>query len=83
MVGWIGEEGDRTSAHELPELYVRNCSVYVSRISTIERGSVLGNDSRGFLMPRERSIDINDEVDWKMAALLFAEGEAAGGTGAA
>jgi CMP-N-acetylneuraminic acid synthetase len=47
---------------------VRNCSVYVTRRRVIDSGRVLGDDCRGYVMPRERSLDINEELD-----LLFAE----------
>jgi CMP-N,N'-diacetyllegionaminic acid synthase len=58
----------------LPELYVRNCSVYVTRRSVIERGALLGPDCRGYLMPRERSLDINDNLDLLFAEFLFGRG---------
>jgi CMP-N-acetylneuraminic acid synthetase len=70
LVPYLEEERGRMAAHELPKLYVRNCSVYVPRRRTIESGSVLGDVSLGLLMPRERSIDINDELDWKFAQFL-------------
>ena len=59
------------AAHQLPTLYVRNCSVYASWRRTIERGSVIGEDSRAYLMPRARSIDINDELDLEFARFLW------------
>jgi CMP-N-acetylneuraminic acid synthetase len=31
---------------------------------------------RIYVMPRERSVDIDDEMDWKIAELLMAEREA-------
>jgi CMP-N-acetylneuraminic acid synthetase len=60
------------AAHELPEIYVRNCSVYATRRESIERGQVIGEDCRGYVMPRERSLDINDEVDLEFAEFLLA-----------
>lgn len=75
LVAYAEEERGRMAAHELADLYVRNCSVYVMRRATIEvKQSILGDDSRAYLMPRERSVDINDELDWKFAQFLFAEG---------
>lgn len=76
LLAYAEEERGRMAAHELSELYVRNCSVYVMRVATIEKGSILGDDSRAYVMPRERSVDINDELDWKFAQFLFAEGAA-------
>ncbi len=65
------EENGRMAAHELPELYVRNCAVYVSRSSTISNGKIIGDHCVGFLMPRERSVDINDPIDFEFAEYLM------------
>jgi CMP-N,N'-diacetyllegionaminic acid synthase len=64
------EEQGRMASHELPEAFVRNCSVYASRRDVIERGVIIGEDCRGFVMPRERSVDINDELDFEFAEFL-------------
>jgi CMP-N,N'-diacetyllegionaminic acid synthase len=68
LLPYLEEERGRMAAHELPDVYVRNCSVYVTRRATIDRSQVIGDDCRGYVMPRERSLDINEEFD-----LLFAE----------
>jgi len=70
MEPFYEEERGRMAAHELPRVYVRNCSVYAIRRSTIERGQIIGPDCRGYVMPRERSIDINDEMDLAIAEWL-------------
>ncbi len=72
LLPYLEEEQGRMAAHQLPKLYVRNCSVYVTRRACLEKGSILGDDSRGLLMPRERSLDINDELDWSFAEFLHA-----------
>lgn len=75
LMPYLEAEGGRMAAHELPRLFVRNCSVYVSRRRTIEvLGSIVGEDSRGWVMPRARSIDINDELDFAFAEFLAARG---------
>lgn len=68
---YLEEEAGRMAAHELPELYVRNCSVYVSKIKVIEAGKIIGNKCLGYEMPRERSIDINDSIDFEFAEFLL------------
>ena len=65
------EENGRMAAHELPELYVRNCAIYASTYPTIQAGQVIGTDCRGYIMPRERSIDINDPIDFEFAEFLI------------
>jgi CMP-N,N'-diacetyllegionaminic acid synthase len=74
LLPYVEEERGRMSTHELPKVYVRNCAVYVTRRDVIERGSIVTNDSRGYLMPRERSIDINDELDFAFCEFLFQRG---------
>ena len=72
LLPYLEEENGRMAAHELPELFVRNCSVYASMIETIEQqNDIIGNDSRGFIMPLERSVDINEMIDFEFAEFLF------------
>lgn len=74
LLPFIEEEDGRMAAHELPELYVRNCAVYAARRETIERGTIVAEDCRAHVMPRERSIDINDRLDYELAKLLLGHG---------
>lgn len=67
---WEDESG-RFAAEQLPELYVRNCAVYVTRRTVVERNQILGDDCRGYVMPRERSVDINELVDYQFARFLW------------
>jgi len=68
---YIEEENGRMAAHELPEIFIRNCSVYASNRYVIDQDIIIGNDCRGYIMPRERSIDINDEFDFQLAEFLI------------
>lgn len=72
LLPYFEEERGRMAAHDLPKLYVRNCSVYASLRRVHDAGKILGDDCRGYVMPRERSIDINDELDWKFTQFLAA-----------
>lgn len=71
LLPFLEAENGRMAAHELPTLYVRNCSVYVTRRAALNRGEIIGDDSRAYSMPRERSLDINDEFDWDLARFLL------------
>jgi CMP-N,N'-diacetyllegionaminic acid synthase len=68
---FLEEENGRMAAHELPELYVRNCSVYVSSNEVIQAGKTIGAKCLGYEMPRERSIDINDPIDFEFAEFML------------
>lgn len=49
---------------DLPEFYIINGAVFVTEVSFfIEHGSFFTPDTVGFVMPVERSIDIDSEVD--------------------
>jgi CMP-N-acetylneuraminic acid synthetase len=69
---YLEEEAGRMAEHELPALYVRNGAVYATRRDVLARGRILGDDCRAHVMPRARSIDINDELDLRFAEFLLA-----------
>ncbi len=71
LLPYIEEERGRMAAHDLADIYVRNCSVYATRRPAIDRGQVIGEDCRGYVMPRERSLDINEELDLEFAEFLL------------
>ncbi len=54
--------------NEEQKFFVRNGSVYVSSMKLIRGGKLLSENCAAYIMPAERSVDINDEMD-----LLFAE----------
>jgi CMP-N-acetylneuraminic acid synthetase len=56
--------------HELPELWVRNGAVYVTRRDVVDRGLLISADCRAHAMPRERSVDVNEPIDLAFAEFL-------------
>ena len=68
---WLVDEGQKTSAHELPNIFVRNGAVYVFKITNLLKGITYGDNSLGYLMPAETSVDINDMIDFKFAQYLY------------
>lgn len=71
LIPYLEEEKGRMADYDLPELYVRNGSVYVSKIENIKRNKIIGDKCLGYVMPRERSIDINDPIDFVFAEFLM------------
>lgn len=67
LIPYLEEEKGRMTVNELPELYIRNGSVYASRITNIINNHIIGKKCFGYVMPRERSIDINDPLDFEFA----------------
>ena len=53
-------------------IYAVNGAVYVVRCDWFQRhGELLGPDTRTFVMPRERSVDIDDELDLLIADTIL------------
>lgn len=66
-------EDDRLApSHELVPLWVRNGSIYLSLTSALGSGGLIGGDVRGYVMPDERSYDIDTPDDLAFAEFLLA-----------
>lgn len=70
LVPWI-EDDAMTPSHELPALWVRNGSVYVTRREALDAGVFIAEDVRGFPMPAERSYDVDTPLDLAFAEFLL------------
>lgn len=56
----------------LPPVFHRNGAIYAFRRALIdEQGTLIGPDTRPYIMPRERSINIDDELDLAFADFLL------------
>lgn len=57
---------------DLPAVYHRNGSIYLSRIEFIRKNHCLWSSTpQPFIMPKERSLNIDDELDLLIADLLM------------
>lgn len=56
---------------ELSPVYIRNGGVYASRIDTIENGGLFGYNPRPYIMPPDRSVNINNELDFLLAEQIM------------
>ena len=52
-------------------MYKRNCAIYLTKTIYIEQGDLFGMVSRAYIMPEERSVDINTLVDFELAEFLM------------
>ena len=72
-------EGTRRQDYT-PAAYMRNGAIYLTRRDVlVERGSIWGDVIRPYVMPPERSVGVDSELDMKLVELLMAD--AIGGRG--
>lgn len=68
---YFEEEKGRRTYDELQKVYVRNGSVYVMSRDLVEEGKLLEDPCAAYVMPAERSLDINEELDFLFAEFLM------------
>ena len=68
QTGYTFKTGER---QKLAKVCKRNTAMYLAEASVIKRGSFFGQDCRGYVMPIERSYDINSEYDMWLANLIM------------
>lgn len=77
LVPYESETSDRLR-QGLSEVYHRNGAIYACRRALIEeKRTLIGSDTRPYIMPRGRSINIDDELDLAVADLLLRQEMAA------
>lgn len=75
----IVTQADAVRRQDLPPLYALNGAMYFATRPWLEtRRAFIGEGTIGYLMPPERSVDIDDMLDWRLAELLLRDREAAG-----
>ncbi|MEI6632172.1 MAG: acylneuraminate cytidylyltransferase family protein [bacterium] len=68
-----------TRRQDIYNMYRLNGAVYITRRDIImKEGRILGKDCRAYIMPPERSVDIDTLLDFKLAELLIEEGKSIG-----
>ncbi|MDP9341272.1 MAG: acylneuraminate cytidylyltransferase family protein [Actinomycetota bacterium] len=66
-------EGTRRQDYD-PPAYMRNGAVYLTRRDVLmERGSVWGDVIRPMVMPPDRSVSVDSELDLKLVEIMMAE----------
>ena len=72
LVPYVEDEAGRFASHDLFDIYVRNCAVYVTWRKNLEtRTDVIGEKSIAHIMPDNTSVDINSMIDFEFAEFLF------------
>jgi CMP-N-acetylneuraminic acid synthetase len=66
-----GMTGDIGISQKLPRLYVPNGGIYATRRDALfNNNSIFGKKIKLWIMSRERSVDIDDPIDFEFAELL-------------
>ncbi|MBF0166029.1 MAG: acylneuraminate cytidylyltransferase family protein [Alphaproteobacteria bacterium] len=74
LVPAIDELAEVARRQEAPDYVVPNGAVYAAKVAWLrERRSFVGRETRAFLMPPERSVDIDNLIDLITARALLAE----------
>lgn len=61
-------------SQDLPDTFMRNGAISIGRSEDfLNIGGFISEDTIGYVMPRERSIDIDDAVDLRLAEFMLSE----------
>lgn len=71
LMPYVEEEKGRMAPYRHDDIYVRNRAVYATRKQAIDEGKIIGDPCVGYIMPRERSVDIHEEFDLVFADYLM------------
>jgi len=72
MKNFIRKEIMNKNRQELPVYYRLNGAIYLAYCDYIrEQKSFLGSETFAYIMPKERSIDIDDDIDFRLAKILL------------
>ena len=68
-------EGDVGVSQTLPKLYTPNGGIYATRRDVLfDQNALIGEKTRLWVMPRERSVDIDEPIDFLYAEFLIKQG---------
>src|SRR5262245_26226674 len=74
LVRLLDEGRDTVRRQDLPKAYLANGAVFVARVDWFrDHQAFVDDDTIGVVMPTERSIDIDTELDFRLAEMLLAE----------
>lgn len=63
-----------TRRQDLPAVAALNGAMYFANAAWLRRnGALVGPETLAYMMPRERSVDLDTPLDWKIAELLLKE----------
>lgn len=74
IVDIFDRKWDFTPRQQLPKVYIRNGAIYAAKTEVIySKNSFRGDDCIAYVMPEERSINIDTYIDFMLAELILKE----------
>jgi CMP-N-acetylneuraminic acid synthetase len=71
----VREQREMLRRQDLPPVYIRNGAVYaVRRQVVMEQNSMIGQVSRPYIMPENRSVNVDSPLDFRLAEILLGQG---------
>lgn len=71
MDNFVRREYEGIPRQELPIYYRLNGAIYLLKIEELYQNKMFSNKCYSYIMPQDRSIDIDTEIDFKMAEMLL------------
>jgi CMP-N,N'-diacetyllegionaminic acid synthase len=71
-------DGDVVARQQAPAVFAMNGSIYVWRRASLNKG-VWGGNPKLYIMPRERSVDIDEPLDFDLVELIMQRRASEGG----
>ncbi len=72
IVPLVEDEGTFSAQRNTSEkVYKRNAAIYLTKTVFLEKNDLFGKISRPYIMPPERSVDINEPVDFELAEFFL------------
>ncbi len=70
----LSKQGSAVTRQSAPTVYDMNASIYVWQVESLRatKKTIL-NNSAVYVMPKERSVDIDDAVDFMVAEMLMSK----------
>ena len=74
-INWLYSEEKRGRRQDFPHIYALNGAIYVTKREVLLEGnSLYGKDNRAYIMPQERSIDIDNMYDFIQIESILKKG---------
>jgi CMP-N-acetylneuraminic acid synthetase len=76
----VREPKEMARRQDLPPVYIRNGAIYAVKRDVVMLGNTMsGKDCRAYIMPEERSVNVDSKLDLLLAEILLRPLDTPGG----